>query len=135
MTYTIAQASERCGLTPHTLRYYDKEGLLPYVDRSPSGIRQFKEIDFEWLKTITCLKNTGMTIKKIKEFIDFAMQGDDTLELRLEIIRNHKKVVEQQMEELRQHMDTIEHKLWYYETAVQAGTTAIHKDKTAEDDG
>lgn len=55
MTYTIGQAAEHCGLTPHTLRYYDKEGLHPYVKRSTSGKMQFKESDFEWLNTITFL--------------------------------------------------------------------------------
>lgn len=126
MTYTIAQAAERCGLTPHTMRYYDKEGLLPFVDRSPAGIRLFKESDFEWLGTISCLKDTGMPIKKIREFIDACMRGDATIEWRLEFIRTHKADVERQMEELQRHMKTIDHKLWYYESAREAGTTAIH---------
>ncbi|WP_367566272.1 MerR family transcriptional regulator [Lacrimispora sp.] len=118
MTYTITQAAQRCGLTAHTLRFYDKEGLLPYVDRTPRGIRSFKESDFEWLQVINCLKDTGMPIKKIKEFIDFCMQGDETLPQRLEIIRNHKKDVEVQMAQLKEHMETIDYKLRYYETAV-----------------
>ncbi len=122
MAYTIAQAAKRCGLTAHTLRFYDKEGLLPYVDRTPGGIRSFKESDFEWLHVINCLKDTGMPIKKIKEFIDFCMQGDETLPQRLEIIRNHKKDVEAQMAQLTEHMETIDYKLRYYETAVAAGT-------------
>lgn len=75
MTYTIAQAAQRCGLTVHTLRYYEKEGLLPYVERTAGGNRMFKEDDFKWLNTINCLKDTGMPIKKIKEFIDYCMQG------------------------------------------------------------
>ncbi len=129
MTYTIAQAAERCGLTPHTLRFYDKEGLLPYVERTPGGSRAFKESDFEWLHIISCLKDTGMPIKKIKEFIDFSMQGDEALAQRLEIIRNHKKDVEEQMTLLKKHMETLNYKLWYYETAVEAGTENIHKEK------
>lgn len=127
MAYTIAQAAKRCGLTAHTLRFYDKEGLLPYVERTPSGIRAFKESDFEWLHVINCLKDTGMPIKKIKEFIDFCMQGDEALPQRLEIIRAHKKDVEAQMALLENHMETIDYKLWYYETAVEAGTEDIHK--------
>lgn len=114
--YTIAEAAKRCGLTAHTLRFYDKEGLLPFVNRTPSGIRTFKESDFEWLNTISCLKNTGMPIKRIREFIDLCMHGDTTLEQRLEFLRNHKLVVEKQMKELKIHMKTIEHKIQYYET-------------------
>ena len=127
VAYTIAEAARRCGLTAHTLRFYDKEGLLPYVDRTSSGIRSFKESDFEWLNIINCLKDTGMPIKKIKEFIDLCMQGDTALEQRLEFLRKHKIEVEKQMKELKMHMKTINHKIWYYETAVEAGTEAIHK--------
>ena len=50
MTYTIAKAAEKCGITPHTLRYYDKEGLLPFVDRADSGVRKFKEVIFDGFK-------------------------------------------------------------------------------------
>lgn len=127
MTYTIAQAAARCGLTTHTLRYYDKEGLLPYVDRSESGIRIFKESDFEWLHVITCLKDTGMPIKKIKVFIDLCIQGDEALSERLEILREHKRDVEEQMSQLEKHMKTIDYKVRYYESAVEAGTESIHK--------
>lgn len=127
MPYTIAQAAQRCGLTAHTLRFYDKEGLLPNIERTPGGMRTFNEKDFEWLHLISCLKNTGMPIKKIKEFIDLCMQGDTALEQRLEIIRNHKRDVEGQMELLKKNMETIDHKLRYYETAVAAGTEAVHR--------
>lgn len=128
MTYTIAQAAEKSGLSAHTLRFYDKEGLLPYVDRSPSGIRKFKDSDFEWLHVITCMKSTGMPIKKIKEFVDLCMKGDSTLEARLEIIRNHKKDVEKQMSELQKHLETIDYKLGYYEKALEAGSEAVHSE-------
>lgn len=129
MSYTISQAAERCGLTPHTLRYYDKEGLLPYVERTEGGTRAFKESDFEWLQVINCLKDTGMPIKKIKTFIDLCMEGDSALVGRLEIIREHRREVEAQMALLQKHMETIDHKLWYYETAVEAGTEDIHRGK------
>ena len=60
-----------------TLRYYDKEGLLPFVERSSGGIRMFQEKDYEWLKVISCLKKAGMSLKDIREYINLAMQGDD----------------------------------------------------------
>ena len=132
MTYTIAKAGERCGLTAHTLRFYDKEGLLPFVDRSPSGVRIFKESDFDWLRIITCLKDTGMSIKKIREFVDWAIEGDATIGKRLEFIREHKREVEQQLEQMKAHLETIDYKLHYYETALEAGTTAIHKNQNDE---
>lgn len=69
MIYTVGEAAKMLGVAPSALRYYDKEGLLPFVERSGGGMRMFKESDIEWLKLIDCLKATGMPIKGIKQFI------------------------------------------------------------------
>lgn len=127
MTYTIGVAAKKAGMTAYTLRYYDKEGLLPFVERSQSGLRKFKEGDFEWLAVINCLKNTGMSIKDIKVFIDWCMEGDTTLEKRLEMFLKQKEIVQAQINELQRYMNKIDYKIWYYETAVKAGTESIHK--------
>jgi DNA-binding transcriptional MerR regulator len=126
MNYSISQTAQRIGVTAYTLRYYDKEGLLPFVDRTPSGIRSFKESDFEWLAVVNCLKNTGMSIKQIKVFIDYCLEGDATLEKRLDVFTNQKASVEKQIEELQTYLKKIEYKIWYYQTAVAAGTEAVH---------
>jgi DNA-binding transcriptional MerR regulator len=132
MAYTIAKAAEKFGLTAHTLRFYDKEGLLPWCDRNSSGIRIFKDSDDGWLQIITCLKSSGMPIKKIKEYVDLAMKGDISLEERYAMIKAHKKTVEAQIVELQRHMELLDYKEWYYETAITAGTEAIHKNDTFE---
>lgn len=129
MGYPIGKAAEKSGLSIHTLRYYEKEGLLPFVERTPSGQRNFKEDDFVWLSVITCLKETGMPIKDIKEFIDWCLEGDSTLEKRLNMFQKQKEFVQAQMDALQKHLDRIDHKIWYYETAVKAGTEAIHHDQ------
>ena len=72
MAYTIGEMAKRLGVPASTLRYYDKEGLLPFVERSAGGIRVFRESDFEWLRIIECLKKTGMSIKNIREYIELA---------------------------------------------------------------
>lgn len=66
MLYTVSEMAKRLGVAPSTLRYYDKEGLLPFIERSDGGIRMFKDTDFEWLSIIECLKKTGMPIKELK---------------------------------------------------------------------
>jgi DNA-binding transcriptional MerR regulator len=124
--YSISKAAKKTGLTVHTLRYYEKEGLLPFVERTESGLRSFKDDDFTWLNVIKCLKNTGMPIKKIKVFIDWCMDGDSTLEKRLMLFRKQKETVEAQMAELNGYLKTIEHKITYYEAAVEAGTESVH---------
>lgn len=134
MYYTIAQAAEISGITAHTLRYYDKEGLLPFVERSRSGIRQFKEVDFEWLAVITCLKDTGMPVKQIRQFINWCMEGDRALEQRLNVFVEQKKHVEAQIAALNKYMEKIDYKIWYYQTALAAGTEAIHQEKKCLED-
>ena len=125
MLYTVGEMAKRIGVAPSTLRYYDKEGLLPFVERSSSGIRMFKDTDFEWLQIIGCLKKTGMQLVDIKRFIEMAMQGDKTIDERLALIIKQKQSVKQQINELNRTLKTLEFKEWYYETAKQAGTTEI----------
>ncbi|GAA0124425.1 MerR family transcriptional regulator [Clostridium sp. CTA-19] len=127
MNYTIRQVAEKMGVTVPTLRYYDKEGLLPFVDKKPNGTRVFKDEDFQGLAIITCMKNSGTPIKDIKRYMDLCAEGDITLQKRLEIFLERKEAVQKQMEELNRIMETINHKIWYYETAIEAGTEEIHK--------
>lgn len=122
MTYTIAKASQITGLSVHTLRYYDKEGLLPYIDRDASGIRKFKDSDFNWLRIITCLKDSGMPLKEIKKYIDLGMIGPSTTFDRLDIMKNHRKLVLQKIELLHQHLQTIENKIEAYEARIEKET-------------
>lgn len=127
MNYTIRQVAEKIGVTVPTLRYYDKEGLLPFVDKKANGTRVFKDEDFEGLAIITCMKNSGVPIKDIKKYMDLCQEGDSTLKERLEIFLQRKEAVQKQMEELNKVMETINHKIWYYKTAIEAGTESVHK--------
>ncbi|WP_337031760.1 MerR family transcriptional regulator [Paenibacillus illinoisensis] len=127
MTYSISEVAKELNLTVYTLRYYDKEGLMPFVERTPSGVRKFKESDIDFLKIIQCLKLTGMPIKDIKDFIEWCSEGDSTLQERYDMFIERKASVEAQMEELRKTMEVIEHKCDYYKTAIAAGTEDIHK--------
>ncbi|MBS6643379.1 MAG: MerR family transcriptional regulator [Clostridiaceae bacterium] len=132
MTYTIGDIAQKIGLTPSTLRYYDKEGLLPFVDRTESGIRRFKDSDMEWFSIIECLKNTGMSIKEIKTFIDWCMEGDVSLDKRYEMFLERKKETEKQIKLLQKSLDIINYKCWYYKTALEAGTEKVHSNITPE---
>ncbi|MBU7595194.1 MerR family transcriptional regulator [Metabacillus halosaccharovorans] len=126
-TYSISEVAKELDLTVYTLRYYDKEGLMPFVERTSSGTRIFKESDISALKVIECLKSTGMPIKEIKHFIDWCSDGDSTLQQRYDMFIERKATVEAQMEELKKTMELIEHKCSYYKTALDAGTEDIHK--------
>lgn len=126
MPYTIKQAAEMMNVTPTTLRYYDKQGLLPFMERKESGYRVFSDTDIAMLKVIECLKKTGMSIKDIRQFSKWVLMGDDSLKERHEMFLERKRAVESQISELQETLDFINHKCWYYETAIEAGTEKIH---------
>lgn len=133
MLYTVGEMAKLLGVAPSTLRYYDQEGLLPFVERSSNGIRVFKDSDYEWLQVIECLKKTGMQLKDIREFIHMAMQGDDTIEDRLELIIRQQEAVRQQIAQLQQTLETLDFKRWYYETARDSGSTSVPRNMRLEE--
>lgn len=125
MLHTVGEMAKLLGVPASTLRYYDQEGLLPFVERSSGGMRMFHDSDYEWLQIIECLKKTGMPLKDIREFIRMAMQGDETIEARLEMMIKQREAVQKKLEELQQTLETLDFKCWYYETAKKAGTTEV----------
>ena len=133
MLYTVGEMAKRLGVASSTLRYYDQEGLLPFVERSKGGIRVFKESDYEWLQVIGCLKKTGMQLRDIKTFIEMAMQGDQTIEPRLALITKQKESVKAQIAELEETLRTLEFKEWYYNTAKENGTTSVPRNMTLDE--
>lgn len=116
--YTIGQVSEMFNLPVSTLRYYDKEGLFPELNRT-SGIRQFTEKEIETLRVIECLKKTGLQIKDIKLFISWCMEGSSTYLKRKELFENQKKQVEKGINELNQTLDMLNFKCWYYSEVIK----------------
>lgn len=133
MAYTIGQMAERLGIAASTLRYYEQEGLLPFVARTSGGRRRFTEADTEWLMTIGCLKKTEMPLKEIRSFIAMAMEGDATIGERLALISKQRAVVEQRLAELSQVGKILEFKQWYYETARTAGSTSVPRNMDDEE--
>lgn len=121
-TFTISEAAERLGVPPSTLRYYDRNGLLPHVGRSKGGIRQFTEDDLEWVRVVEWLKTAGMPLKEVKHFTELIQQGDATIEERRRIVHERKAVVEKQLEDMQTTYDFITYKCWYYDVAAEAGT-------------
>ena len=122
MPYTIKDMSEMTGLPASTLRYYDKQGLLPNLRRDGNNIRVFTDDDYRHLRLINCLKRSGLSIRDIKSFIDMTAQGDAALTDRLAIFTHRREILRQELADLQEVLNVIEYKCWYYETACEEGS-------------
>ena len=112
--YSIQDVCNKTGLTAHTLRYYEKEGLLTSVARSAGGFRQYSDEDMEWLGLICCLKNTGMPLQEIARFVQLAHQGEETLEERVELLKDHREKLIARMDEMQRYLDKITWKVNFF---------------------
>jgi DNA-binding transcriptional MerR regulator len=95
--YSISEASSELGVTPHALRYYEKEGIIT-PDRSPSGVREYSEPHIKWLKFVLKLRETQMPISTIKKYTGLFLEGDDTMEDRLSLLEEHQRNVQEQLQ-------------------------------------
>ena len=118
--YSIQDVSKKTGLTPHTLRYYEMEGLISGVERSQGGFRQYTDEDLERLGLICCLKNTGMSIQEIARFVQLTNEGDHTLEERVELLRTHREQVLERMAEMQKYLDKVTWKLNFFTEKLRA---------------
>ncbi|MDO4849358.1 MAG: MerR family transcriptional regulator [Coriobacteriia bacterium] len=118
--YTIGQVSEMFGIPVSTLRYYDKQGLFPHMERT-SGIRRFGDDEVEALKLIECLKRSGLEIREIHQFMEWVAEGPSTYAQRKELIERTRERVEREQESLQRALDMLKFKSWYYEQAIVDG--------------
>lgn len=116
MTYTIKEVAEKTGLSIYTLRFYDKQGLLPFVSRDTSGYRAFTDGDLLLLHTICCLKDTGMAIRDIRTYIAAVMVGPSSIPQRRALMAHHRETILRQQAELAQNLQEIDRKLAIYES-------------------
>ena len=130
--YTIGQVSKMFGLPISTLRYYDKEGLFPDMERS-SGIRRFGQRELEALRVIECLKKSGMEIKDIRQFMEWCAQGSGTYPQRRAMFIRQKESVEAEIARMNRVLDMLSFKCWYYEQAIKDGNEQRLSAMTPED--
>lgn len=105
MLYSIGEVAKKLDISTYTLRYYDKEGLLPFVDRNAAGRRVFKDEDFNYLETISCLKEAGLPVKQIASFIELCLAGDRTLDERYDFLLEQETDLEAKMASLQHTLD------------------------------
>lgn len=118
----IGEVAAQFGLTVPTIRYYDQEGLIPNLQKNESGQRVFTAENIDALQIIECLKDSGMAIKDIKQFMQWVSEGDETLYNRREMFVRLRAQMQEKMNRLQQTMHVLDYKVGYYGKAVQDGT-------------
>jgi len=122
---SIAEAAEQTGLTAHTLRYYERDGLLlGAVERAASGHRRYTERDLAWIQMVTRLRATGMPIRDVRRYAALVRQGEGNEAERLGLLLAHREVVERQLSEVTAHLRAIDHKIAMYESSVAPAESA-----------
>ena len=112
---TIAEVSKKVHLSADTLRYYERIGLIPEVNRTESGIRNYTEEDLGWIEFSKCMRNAGMSIEALIEYIKLYKKGDVTLEARKQLLISQKDVIKERLEEIQNTFDRINYKIKNYE--------------------
>lgn len=133
MFYTVIEVSQKTGLSPHTIRYYLKEGLFPAIKRDARGTRLFSQTDIETFYMIECMKRCGMTISEIRQYMAWLAEGDQNIEKCLNLFLQKKQVLVEELQKLKECVDAVEYKVWYYEKAKEAGTLSVHDTMEKED--
>ena len=127
--YSIQDVSKKTGLSTHTLRYYEKEGLISGVERSQGGFRQYTDEDLERLGLICCLKNTGMSIQEIARFVQLTHEGDHTLKERVQMLKDHREQVIERIAEMEKHLEKVTWKINFFSEKLRAYEAEVEKQK------
>jgi MerR family transcriptional regulator, aldehyde-responsive regulator len=114
----IAEVSDQYGLSTDTLRYYERVGLIPPVNRNESGIRDYRELDLRRVDFIKCMRSAGLPIEVLIEYVALVQQGDGTIEARKEILIEQRELLVGRMQEMQKTLDILNHKIEVYEKAV-----------------
>ena len=112
--YTVKDVAKIMNISAYTIRYYDNEGLIPFVSRTQSNVRMFSDYDLSWFKTVHCLRATDLSINDIKNYINLCLKGNKTIPQRAKIIFNQEKKLKERLKELQEQMKVLQRKKKYY---------------------
>ncbi|SFH15703.1 DNA-binding transcriptional regulator, MerR family [Desulfotomaculum arcticum] len=129
MSYSIKEVSQKFNISSYTLRYYEKEGLLPPIQRTANGTRQYSDVDLEWLQLICCMRATGMSIAYIKDYVELCRLGENTIPQRRQIILRQKEIIENHIKEYKDLLKLVNKKLKYYDNIMDSGQNILNPQK------
>lgn len=111
----ISEVSEKYHVTPDTLRYYERAGLIPYVHRNKSGIRDYTQDDQNWIEFITLMRSAGLPIEVLQEYVELCKQGDRTIQKRKSILAEQRKILAARIEALEKSLSRLDYKIQWYD--------------------
>jgi DNA-binding transcriptional MerR regulator len=114
----IAEVSEKFSLSPDTLRYYERVGLIPPVNRNGGGVRDYTELDIRRVEFIKCMRSAGLPIEVLIEYVGLVQQGDHTIKARKEILKEQRELLVGRMKEMQKTLNLLDHKIEVYEKGV-----------------
>lgn len=130
----ISEVSEKYGISPDTLRYYERVGLLPPVRRSKSGLRDYSESDLNWIDFIKCMRNAGLPIEQLAQYVQLFPQGDATVEARKKILQDQRNELAGRIAELQRTLDLLDSKIALYESSLMpAERKLLHTEDAGEE--
>ncbi len=123
---TIRETAEITGIGEHTLRYYERIALLDPIQRNESGHRRYRHEDLGWINLLTCLRQTGMSIRAMQEFAAWQREGDPTGEKRMALLEQHQRDVLARQQEIARYLETIDRKVDAYRSMVEETTSSAN---------
>lgn len=118
MAYTIKEVERKTGISSHTLRFWAKNDLFPFIQRDDNNVRYFSEQDLGWVAVVHCLRQSGLSVKQIKEYVDLCLLGDSTFEARLAIIQAQRNETKKIIDEYQKALDKLESKVQFYKDVI-----------------
>ena len=132
---TIKEVSEKYGITQDTLRYYERIKVIPKVTRTAGGIRDYQEEDLKWVEHVICMRNAGLPIETLIEYLELYQMGDETIPARLELLNGQLDALKQQKAQIEETIDRLSYKVSRYEEAMKTGKLVWKKIRMSKQEG
>ncbi len=115
---TIAEVSQKCGVSPDTLRYYEKEGLIPYISRTEGGVRNYTQEDCARIGFVKCMRSAGLSIEILKKYFELFARGKRTLKARRDLLALEREKLKVRLAELQDTLNRLDYKISVYDKAI-----------------
>ena len=132
---TIKEVCEKYDITPDTLRYYERVGVIPEVNRTKGGIRDYSEQDIKWVENAVCMRSAGVPVEMLIEYVRLFQEGDSTIEARRDLLKEARVEVQKKLDQYQTTMEKLNYKISRYEEAVKTGVLSWDTENIKKDEG